>query len=261
MEKTLENKENDLNKNIYTSLKELGLHDSEARLYVASLKLGPSSISTIAKQLGIPRPNVYKAISGLEKQGLASFTGKKRFARTFIVESPTVLLEKLKKKKGEINDIDQVLTDSLPDLLAKYHQGETPTKIKIFNNKDDFIKIYFQILDEEGEETEFFGSANDFLRFVSRQEEELWREKRKKRGIFIRSLVLPGAETDRLLSEKQHMREVRVIELSPFNTSFQLFANKALIWQPASTLVVQIEDEYIVAMLRSIFEKLWESAK
>jgi hypothetical protein len=64
------------------------------------------------------------------------------------------------------------------------------------------------------------------------------------------------------LPDTEHLREIRIIkDLDPFVTGFQLYANKAFIWQPTGSLAVLIEDEYIVAMLRSVFNALWESAK
>lgn len=47
----------------------------------------------------------------------------------------------------------------------------------------------------------------------------------------------------------------------PFVTGFMLYANKVIIWQPKAPLAVLIEDEYIVEMLRSIFETLWSGSK
>jgi uncharacterized protein YndB with AHSA1/START domain len=46
--------------------------------------------------------DVYKVIESLRKHELASFYGKEKYARNFIVESPTVVLDKLKKKKDSI---------------------------------------------------------------------------------------------------------------------------------------------------------------
>jgi sugar-specific transcriptional regulator TrmB len=257
------NHETEVKKSLYTSLKELGLLESEASLYLTSLALGPSSIASLAEHLNIPRPNVYKAISGLEKHGLAKFSEKKRYARTFMVEPPTVVLDLLRRKRGIMSDLDQTLMVAMPKLLANYHQGETPTKIKIFHNREQWLNMFFQILDEEGEETQFFGSAKDFLKFVSWDEEYKWMDKRKERGIFIKSLLLPGEEADMLKkSDPESLREIRIVKgMSPFITAFQLFANKAIIWQPAAPLAVLVEDEYIVAMLKSMFEKLWEGAK
>lgn len=257
------NQEIEVNKGLYTSLKELGLFESEANLYLTSLKLGPATIASLSEHLGTPRPNVYKAISGLEKHGLAKFAERKKYARTFVVEPPTVVLELLRKKRGIMSDLDETLVGAMPTLLANYHQGETPTKIRVLQGKEQYIKAFYSILDEEGEETQFFGSAKDFVKFISWDEEYKWMGLREKRGIFIKSLLLPGEEADMLhKTDTEHLREIRIIKgMTPFVTAFQLFANKALIWQPEGSLALLIEDEYIVAMLRSIFETLWTSAR
>lgn len=256
------NQETEVNKSLYTSIKELGLLESEANLYLTSLKLGPATIASLAEHLGTLRPNIYKAISGLEKYGLARFSERKKYARTFVVEPPTAVLELLRKKRGIISDLDLTLVGAMPSLLANYHQGETPTKIRVLQGKEQYIKAFYSILDEEGEESQFFGSAKDFVKFISRDEEYKWMAKREERGIFIKSLLLPGDEAELLHeTDEKHLREIRIIKgMTPFVTAFQLFANKALIWQPAGSLAVLIEDEYIVAMLRSVFEKLWETA-
>lgn len=258
-----ENQEKGVQENLYTSLRELGLFESEIRLYLASLSLGPATIATIAEHLGIPRPNVYKAILGLEGHGLANFSSRKRYSRTFVVEPPTVVLELLRKKRDTMSDLDRTLVGVMPDLLAKYHQGASLTKIRVLQGKDQFLKAFFSILDEEKSETQFFGSAKDFVEFISWDEENEWIKQRMKKNIFIKSLLLPSGEAEMLhRGDKQFMREIRIIKgLAPFVTAFQLFANKALIWQPEGRLAILIEDEYVVAMLRSMFNWMWNASR
>jgi sugar-specific transcriptional regulator TrmB len=245
------------------ALNELGLHESETNLYLTSLTMGPASIATLAESLGIPRPNVYKAIAGLEQHGLARFSDRKKYVRTFVVEPPTVVLEKLRKKRDSVANLDHELVGMMPDLLANYHQGETPTKIKVLQGREQWLKIFFAVLDEESNESQFFGSAKDFVGFMTWDGEREWIKQRIAHGVFMKSLVLPSEEADLLQKyDAQELREIRVIKgLVPFTTSFQLFANKAIIWQPAGSLAILIEDEYIVAMLKSIFNKLWETSK
>jgi sugar-specific transcriptional regulator TrmB len=139
---------NEVKKNLYTSLEELGLTESEANLYLTSLALGPVSIAALAKHLGMPRPNVYKVIAGLEEHGLANRSQRKRYIRTFVVEPPTVVLEKLRHKRQAVAALDHALVGAMPDLLASYHQGETPTKIKVLEGEEQWMKVFFQILDE-----------------------------------------------------------------------------------------------------------------
>lgn len=146
----------EVKKNLYTSLKEIGLTESEANLYITSLALGPATIAALAGHLNMPRPNVYKLIVGLEHLGLAKFSERKKYTRTFVVEPPTVVLEKLRLKRESVIELDQTLVGAMPDLLALYHQGESPTKIKVLAGEEQWYKIFFQVLDEAKDTIEFF---------------------------------------------------------------------------------------------------------
>jgi sugar-specific transcriptional regulator TrmB len=249
----------EMKQNVYTSLLELDLTESEANLYVTSLALGPTTIATLAEHLSMPRPNVYKLIAGLEKHGLAKFSERKKYARTFMVEPPTVVLELLRKKRERVAELDRALVGAMPDLLAQYHQGESPTKIKVFQGKEQYLKIFFQVLDETKGPISFFGSADEFINLISWDTEELWIKKRIERAIHINVLLMPGRDAALLEStDETEMRTTKIYQgKKPFVTGFMLYSNKVLIWQPRAPLVVLIEDEYIVEMMQSMFEELW----
>lgn len=246
---------------LYDSLQELGLTDHEIVLYLLSLSLGPTTITVLAEYMTIPRPNVYKVIDGLEKIGLAKFSERKKYTRSFMVEPPSVVRELLKKKKEKLSVFDQKIVTSLPDLLALYKQGELPTSVRIFQGKQQFLQLFFQIIEEEKCESQFCGSAQDFIGFISWQEEREWISRRIQFGIKIRALLLPSQDADTLQStDAKELRETRILcGAQPFATSFQLFANKIILWQPKAPLAVFIEDEYITQMFRSVFEVLWEN--
>lgn len=253
----------EVKKNLYISLKELGLTESEDNLYITSLTLGPATIASLAEHLAMPRPNVYKVITGLERHGLAKFSERKPYTRTFVVEPPTVVLEKLRQKREAVADLDQTLIGAMPDLLALYHQGETPTKIKVLGGKEQWLKIFFQVLDETKGPISYFGSADAFIEMVSWETEREWIKKRTQKEIHINVLLTPGKDAQTLKeADPKEMRTTRFFNGAiPFVTGFMLYANKVIVWQPKAPLAVLIEDEYIVQMLRSIFDVLWEKSK
>lgn len=234
----------------------------ETDLYLLSLSIGPTSIANLADHLHISRPNVYKLISGLEEHRLAKFSERKKFARTFMVESPTIVTGLLRRRRETIDGLDRTVVHAMPDLLALYRQGELPTSIKIFQGSEQFRKAYFQTLEEEAKEICFYGSAHDFLQFLPWSDEQEWIKLRVQKKIFARSLFLPSDETTAFQKEdKRYIRETRVLkEIAPFITAFQLYANKVIIWQPKVPLAVLIEDEYIAAMLKAMFETHWKLA-
>lgn len=255
--------ENEIYNSLYTPLKELGLSDLEASAYMVSLKLGPTTISELAKNINIARPNVYKIIQELENRGLAKFSSEKKYSRNFVVEPPSVILDKFREKKKEFQQKESELVTAMPNLLANYQQGTLPTKIKIYQGKKDFQKIFFNILEETENKIWFCGSAQDFIGFISWADEKKWIKERIKRKLFINSLLLPSEDTQALReTDSQELRETRVLKgFFPFATSFQIFANKVIFWQPITPLALVIEDKYLVEMMESIVDKLWEDAK
>ncbi|MBM3204810.1 hypothetical protein FJZ48_02415 [Candidatus Uhrbacteria bacterium] len=244
------------------ALEELGLTEYEMKLYFLSLSLGPLPIAAFAKHLGISRPNVYKVILGLEKRGLASFSHRESRSRTFIVESPNVLLQRLKEKRERIEKVDSRVMSALPDLLALYQQGDRATAIKVFDTEKKWVEIFFQVLTETKGDYLFFGNVEKFLALAPGVQQR-WVEERIKRGIFGKLLTLPSViAKEKSKNDKQELRETRFLPgTESFETSFLIFGKKVIIWQPKAPLAVLIEDEYIVQMLRSIFSLLWKSAE
>lgn len=253
----------ELHKILYESLHELGLTENERNLYVLSLVMGATTLSALAAHLGVPRPNVYKIIEGLEMLGLAKFSERKRYLRTFVVEPPTVITELLRRKREEISRFDQEVTAAMPDLLGMYSQGELPTSIKVIQGVEGYIKVFYQILDEEKLSVDFCGSVEDFLGFLPQVDQDRWTQRRLVKGIRVRTLALPGPKTQLVAGKAAHeLREVRILTKTiPFESAFQLFANKVVIWQPRAPLALLVEDEYIVKMLRSLFETMWVDAE
>ena len=159
--------------------------------------------------------------------------------------------------------MNQEIETFINDTILVSIDTKMETKIKIIQGKDQYLKIFNQITDESKNAMEFFGSAQDFIGFISWEEEKNWIKKRIKKGLFIRSLILPSPDADTLKSDDANqMRETRILKTSTsFITSFQLFANKMIIWQPKTPLAILIEDAYIVEMFKSMFYSLWESSK
>ena len=250
----------EIKESLYNSLKELGLSENEIKLYVMSLSLGPTTITKLSKHLSVNRPNIYKLIRGLEEHGLAQFSERSRYQRSFVVKAPTVVRELLAKKRNALGEFDQRLVSAMPDLLSLYKQGEVPTKIRVMSGEEEFLKVFDQSLEEAKEEMQFFGSTSEFIGFITWKVEKEWIKRRIKKGLKMRVLALPSDEAKALKSkDREELRETRIIkEATPFATSFLIFANKVTLWQPKAQLVVLIEDQYFVEMLRSMFEWMWE---
>ncbi len=244
------------------ALDELGLTPYEKNMYLLSLSLGPTPISAFAKHLGISRPNVYKVILGLEKRGLAIFSDRASRTKTFVVESPHILIKRLKEKRERMEQLDGSVLSILPDLLALYQQGDMATSLKVFDTKKAWVDLFFQILTETNDEYLFFGNVEKFLAFAPSVQAQ-WVKDRVGRGIKGKLLTLPSVVAkEKSTHDKEELRETRFLSsMKSFEASFLIFGKKVIIWQPKAPLAILVEDAFIVQMLRSIFDVLWEQTK
>lgn len=246
------------------SLHKLGASEQEATLYVLSLKLGPTSVATLASHLGVSRPQAYKLIAGLEKLGLADFSSRKKFARTFVVESPSKLQGALRRHQRDTEQTDQKLTFSMPDLLALYQQGSSRASVRILEGKEQYVKTFFHCVEEAAnKEILVLGSAQDFIAFISWAEERRWIKERIRLNVKLRALLFPSADTDILAgTDKDELRETRLLQdMELFSSLIMVYANKTILWQPHAPMAIQIEDGYLAGMMRSIYEVMWKRAE
>lgn len=243
------------------ALAELGLTAHEKRLYLVSLALGSASISTLAEHLGLSRPNVYKVIAGLTKRGLAQFSGgKTKYAKAFVVESPSTVHQLLRKKQEEVSSLDMALTADLPGLIGLYEQGSRPAKVRVLQGKKEFLEAYVRVFEEAEDSIRFFGAIDKFLETIGSEFGDVRIRRRVERNVPLRALALPSSEADAMRAkDAENLRTTRILSgASPFTSSFYLFADKVVFWQPESPSAILVEDRSLATMLGSMYDLLWE---
>lgn len=116
-----------MNEQLLRQLEDMGLSEKEAKVYVASLMLGPATVQQIANQADIKRVTTYVILESLSSLGLVGQAshGKKTF---FTAEEPASLQGLLDKKEREIANQKAAFKAFLPDLESlKSIPPETPT--------------------------------------------------------------------------------------------------------------------------------------
>lgn len=241
-------------------LEELGLTPHERSLYLTSLELGPLPVTRLAEHLGITRPNIYKVISTLEKKGLAQFSDGKRDRKTFMVESPETVLTLLQKKQKRLEQFETSFAQNLPNLLGLYRQGNLPSSVRVYHRPKMYSKIFYEMLEISEKEVLFFGSADTFTASFSQTDATHWFNERMRKKIWLRTLVFPNQKVNLSDNNAKEFREIKVAkELPYFKSSFTVFANKVVFWQPEAKLAILLEDEYISHMMRAIFKHFWNA--
>lgn len=111
----------------------LGLHEKEAKTYLAILELGSSTIKPIADKAGVKRTSIYNFIDHLVKLGLVT-QAKIHNRWHYSAISPERLLEIEKDKLRN-------LQNTLPEFLSIYNLLTTKPKIQYFEGSEQMKNI------------------------------------------------------------------------------------------------------------------------
>lgn len=129
-------------KDIKTVLTELGLTETEARVYMAMLELGATSVQNIAKKADISRTAAYDIIAALQEKGLASTfnKGKKKY---FAAEEPDQLQRYFRSRVEDMKSQMSALRSLLPEMRLM-QVGDRP-RVRYYTGVEGLRALYRDI--------------------------------------------------------------------------------------------------------------------
>jgi len=239
-----------------TTLRNLGLKETEAVVYLSALEQGYSTVLSLSEQTNIKRGTVYEITARLIDRGFLKVT-KKDGHRYLISEDPKVL-------SVRFNEYAQNFTAKLSEFLALQNENETKPKITYYEGEDEVWQIYEDTL-AEGKPICSFTSVIDIYDLLSREKIEDYIKRRAEKKIPIRIIALDSPES-RLWAEKskEALREMRLINKEQYNFSadVEIYGNKvATVSFKDKIFGVVVESEQISQMQKAAFELMWEGAE
>jgi len=124
--------------NLIESLKNLGLNEKEAKVYLACLELGSATIQELAAKAGLKRTSIYNFLESMKQKGLVNEV--KKDGKIFLIAENPADLEKRAQ--------EQLLNyqNALPQLLGIFNLPGNKPKVKFYQGTADTQKIYEDIL-------------------------------------------------------------------------------------------------------------------
>jgi len=239
-------------------LKNIGLSDNEAKVYLAMLELGLSPVIEIARKAEINRPTAYVQIESLKKKGLVS-TQTKGKKHLFIAESPARLefyldseLKDVEQKKDELGKI-------LPDLDKLFASAGSRPSVRFFEGKKG-IKTMQDILLKSGVSEIYGVSSLDSLFKAFPKHREDYSPERVQKGIRSRLIYSYAGGPVLKDSDERMLRESRFIprEKMPFSSDITVFGDSVSIISFEGVVSgVIIEHPEIAKSFRQFFEFMW----
>ena len=232
-------------------LKYLGLHDKEAKVYLALLGLGSGSVPAISKQSGVKRPTTYLILEELRMKGLVTLVPKPN-KTIYTAQSPEKLLEEQREK-------EEAIQEKMPELLAIYNSKKEKPKISFFEGEENIVELYNKIFEEK--EVNIFGSIEALS---AEAEKQLERNLHliKKNNTRVRELL--EADQKSIKFQQKNNSERHRIKIAPeqykFPTDNLIFGNKVALFSYKETpQAVVIESSAVATTYKSVFEILWKS--
>jgi len=174
-------------------LRKLGLKEKEAKVYLAGLELGMTSIQNVAKKAGVTRPTAYEIVRTLREKGLFREVqqGKKRL---YVANSPEKILNILRLQKRELEEKEREFIRIIAALESRYAPKGGGTQV--FKGKEGLRVLQEQIL---------YTARKDIMVFTSEKAQvQRWCATLQKRlgKLLVRERIVPGLQGTLFLGEK-----------------------------------------------------------
>lgn len=120
-------------------LKEIGLNDKEAVVYLAALGLGPTTVLKLAANSGIKRTSVYSIVDSLKIKGLIN-AEVRGFKTRYIAAPPSALQAVLSNRIA-------ILDNYMPQLVELYNNPENYGVIRKYEGLNAIKGLYEELLE------------------------------------------------------------------------------------------------------------------
>lgn len=242
-------------------LEDLGLTELQIRAYLAILKGNGLKISSLAKEIGVNRPNTYSLIEKLEDLNLIYeenlVNGKVIYVQPF--ENVIEALE-IHKKNFEVSIDSAINLKSYFDSLQNTSSSYLP-KVRTFETKYSLDTIADDILaGSKGKEILLYSNQQTERKFFSKKKHTKFVQTRIRNKTKIRVLAVDNKEGRELKkSDKGLLRETKILPKNiSFNSEIYIYDGKiAMIDVKDEVIGVIIENEELYKVHKQMFELNW----
>jgi sugar-specific transcriptional regulator TrmB len=255
-------------------LSEFGLTPYEAKVYLAAVRLGPTSASNISKHAKIRREEVYRTLPKLEKAGLIDrVLGRPVKIRAMPLKDALNFLinRKEERAKQEISSLyskrDGIL-ESIETEVVTVEPEEDEYHFTLISEKDAVTARTSALIDGATNSIDIVDSSADIVRFILTYAEAL--QDTIKRKVMVRILtVCPNDEATIPDALEKHVPSnsfsLRYVETLP-SRYLMLDHKQALITTtPGGTLsdmkCLWTDDSSLVGLIERDFEEQYAKSK
>lgn len=238
---------------LLNGLKAFGFDDKKARIYLAGVELGPTTVLELSRRTRLPRTTLYPILEELRAQGFFRF-GKQKKRSVYTAEAPANLSRVFATRERSFEKI----LPALEAMRGTVHEGAGVT---LYEGSDGFRQLWRRIFQSGVKEYGIITSGVGLLEYV--HEPYLVKSiiaERVRRGIRSRQLI-PDTHASRkiIARDKFELRESRFLPVgTELPASIIVFGKEvAFITTRRENTMILIASGEAAITHRTIFELLW----
>lgn len=233
------------------TLKNYGLTEKQAKIYLACLELGSATVQKISQKAGLPRSTCYEILENLRQQSLISIFQKKK-TKYFSAQDPKEVINLAQEKI-------KLLQQALPEFNALYGQAKVHPSVRFYEGQQGMKLILEEVL-QEAKELLSFSSAEDLFTILGDYFPDFVSRRIKKR-IPVRAILRESQKAqERQKLGPQELRQVKIISAEyEFHGLTFIWGKKIAMFSFKKDLVaLVIESEELAKVQKAMFDNLWE---
>jgi sugar-specific transcriptional regulator TrmB len=246
-------------------LKEIGLTDSEIKVYLALLELGDSTRSDIVSKSKISGSKVYDVLEKLREKGLVSLYIRDK-VKHFKSTNPKQILYYLDDKKQNISFVEEQAKKIIPNLMLQFQSSKEEQEVELLSGLKGLEIIFREQIDllKKGETCYVIGGTRGMDETAVVAFFQKIHELREKKGIKTRMLYnirQKSSANNNYSSRKYQGTETRYIEhTSP--VAINIFKDRTVIIIFSMKITaIHMKSQDIANSFMEYFNILWKQAK
>jgi len=229
-------------------LKEAGLTNNEAKIYVSLLRLGPSKAGSISNKSGLHRRVVYDTISLLIQKGLVGYILKNN-VKLFQASDPKRVMELIKEKEERISSV-------IGEMEELFFQTKEKEETNFYKGKNG-LKTVMEDQIAMGKEIFVIGAsplAYEVLQFYFK-----WFDKRRV-AKKIKTKMIFNRGKEKLKIPYSEIRYLPQKYSSPL--AVNIYGDKValILWSKANPIAIVVKNKEISEGYRKYFDLMWKGS-
>lgn len=246
------------------TLKQVGLEENEAKIYLALLELGETTVIPLSKEASLARTTCYSVIDRMANKGLLSKVTRGKHVY-LSAASPEKLHEIAILNEEEAREQRKTIAKVIPQLVGLSEKAPGKPKIQYFSGRQGVRAIFEDLLTSGEVKSYYLGSVQKCVGIVGESFIKDWIKRRVKAGIFSYGVRIE-TEEEFTTTFKSSRKKMRQIKFAPQGADFPvytvIYGNKvAFITSKKEGFGLILESKDFTTTFKSLFDITWQASR